>query len=188
MLLPLIIGLALGGGMARVESGPAAEDVVPGCRVTIILLPAGDRSGKAIDALTGSRGWSHALVDACERTSDGRRLAIDCRPGRGVHRVDLSTAMRPGAARIEIPIWAAGEMYGCLRARVGMPWHPVGMVATGGGYLVCSQFVYECLPRALRERVDQAMQHNGPMTGRPVAPNDLAVAFGARAGQLVKVE
>ena len=48
--------------------------------------------------------------------------------------------------------------------------------ALGGHVEVCSQLVYECLPRALRGRVPAWPK------GRPVAPNDFARAFGAAPG------
>lgn len=56
------------------------------------------------------------------------------------------------------------------------PYDALGLVVpqTGPvGGLVCSQFVYECLPASLRRRVPPWPAR------RPVAPNDLAQAFGA---------
>jgi hypothetical protein len=35
--------------------------------------------------------------------------------------------------------------------------------------------------------VAKAAEDNGPLTGRPIAPNDFAVAFGAIAGKTVEV-
>lgn len=149
------------------------------CDVSILLVVAGSNpASKAIDALSGGRGYSHAALDGCELDDQGRPVGIDCRPGWGVVRRPLAEISEGrGVTRVHLPLAAGLELYGCVRGQIGQPFDGLGLLRPAGtdGGLVCSSLIYRCLPRSLQARVRRP-------TGRPVAPNDLAGAFGASPG------
>jgi hypothetical protein len=168
--------LALGRGHGE---GLSAAAIRPSCGVSIVLVEP-DAVSRIIDAATGGHGFSHVVVDGCEVDGEGRPLLIDCQPGLGVARVPESTYAGRGRVRVWMPLCEGRELYGCVRALVGQPYDLLGLVMPKQGLaggLICSQLVYECLPRRL-----QALVPPWPRD-RPVAPNDLARAFGARPGR-----
>lgn len=170
MWIPVLIAGLFGAWIAEAvhARGPSAEASAragPSCTISVLLFEPAGVSGQIIDRTTGGRGFSHAAIDSCELGPRGEHLVIDCSPGRGVGRRPLAElgAGRP-YVRVILPITAGAEVYGCARARIGQPFT---------SELVCSQLVWECLPASLRPPKPQ---------GRPVAPNDLAAAWGARPG------
>ena len=170
MWIPVLIAGLFGAALAEsvLARGPSAEAMAragPACSISVLLFEPADASGRLIDLTTGRRGFSHAAIDSCEIGARGEHLVIDCSPGRGVGRRPLAELGegRP-FVRVVLPLAAGAELYGCARARIGEPF---------SSRLVCSQLVWDCLPAALRPPKP---------AGRPVAPNDLAAAWGARPG------
>jgi len=148
----------------------------PGCAVSILLIASDDLAlSSAIDSSSGGLGFSHAAWDACESV-EGVPVGIDCRPGYGVHRRALSEIVGGRRhVRVFLPLLEGKEAYGCARSRVGESYDGLAFfVTTGGGRrrgTICSELIWECLPEAMRGLV--------PIPdGRPVAPNDIARAFG----------
>ncbi len=153
-----------------------SADVRPDCAVSILLI---ERDGlalsNAIDASSGALGFSHVAWDACE-SIDGEPVGIDCRPGYGVHRRPLADILKGRRhVRIFLPLLEGREAYGCARSRVGESYDGLALFTTSGGGrrrgTICSELIWECLPESLRDRIP-------PPEGRPVAPNDIAQAFG----------
>lgn len=106
-------------------------------------------------------------------------VGIDCRPGHGVHRRPLEDIISGRRhVRIVLPLAEGREAYGCARARLGESYDGLGLFFTAGGGrrrgTICSELVYECLPERLRRSI-------AVPPGRPVAPNDIAAAFGVRS-------
>lgn len=173
-----LAALTLMRGDGQGEGVPVGE-LRPSCGVSIVLFEAVGAESEIIDAATGGHGFSHVVIDGCEADDQGRPLMIDCRPGLGVARVPAQEYRDRDRVRIWLPRCEGREMYGCARGRVGQPYDALGLIVpkTGPvGGLVCSQLVYECLPVDLRERIPPWPQ------SRPVAPNDLAIGFGATVG------
>lgn len=118
-----------------------------------------DAIGRAIDAITGARGWSHVAVDVgLPPSSDPLLLDIDRHLGVLLHR--RSAVFGPGrpTLRIEIePRWHTfvrrklarriGEPYSIL----AMALQPLQIDAIGGAY--CSRVVRECLPPHLAAKL-----------------------------------
>lgn len=176
-----ITALALVRG--RGEGMPVAE-IRPSCGVSVLLFEPDD-SSRVIDEITGGYGFSHVALDGCEVDEQGRPLLIDCQPGIGVARVLADSYDGRGRARVWMPLCEGRELYGCVRGRVGQPYDLLGLVWPSEGLesgLICSQLIYECLPQRL-----QALVPPWPRD-RPVAPNDLARAFGARPGTSIVLQ
>ena len=180
----ILLGASLGIGLTLAAftlmrgegEGIPVGTLRPACGVSIVLFEVEGTESKLIDAATGGHGFSHVALDGCEADDQGRPLLIDCRPGLGVARVPLDDYGNRGRVRVWLPRCEGRELYGCARGRVGQPYDALGLIVpkTGPvGGLVCSQLVYECLPAKLRQRVPPWPK------SRPVAPNDLAQAFGA---------
>lgn len=169
--------LALTRRTAR--GGQPVATVRPSCPVSIVLFEPVSLRGRALDEATGGQGFCHVVIDGCEDDPHGRPLLIDCHPGLGVGRVLASKYDGRPRARVLLPAAEGRELYGCARAHVGLPYDALGLVVPADGPthgVICSQFVYECLPLSLRELVPP-----WPAT-RAIAPNDLARAFGAKPG------
>lgn len=183
MLGDLLLGAGLAVGLLALSRGhgkglPAAA-IRPSCGVSIVLFEPDSRS-RLIDQATGGYGFSHVAVDGCEADSQGRPLLIDCQPGLGVARVLEATYAKRRRVHVWMPLCEGRELYGCVRACVGRPYDLLGLVMPKRGLadgLICSQLIYECLPPHL-----QALVPPWPHD-RPVAPNDLARAFGAMPGE-----
>ena len=181
-----MVGAAFLGFMAAVLAATSigrrqpvqTADVRRDCAVSILLI---ERDGlalsRAVDQASGAIGFSHVAWDACE-SIDGEPVGIDCRPGYGVHRRPLADILKGRRhVRIFLPFIEGREAYGCARSRVGESYDGLAFFVTSGGGrrrgTICSELIWECLPQSLRERV--------PIPdGRPVAPNDIAAAFGIR--------
>ena len=181
MLLPLAL-LATGAlayrSMTSTEAPSDPAALRESCTVSIVLVQS-DRStvARAIDRKSGGGGWTHAALDGCELDELGQHVGIDCRPSYGVTRRPFVEIVqgRP-FARVYVPLPWSTELYGCVRGRIGTGYDLLGIGLPSGGRragLVCSQLIFECLPTELRRRV------RVPKT-RPVAPNDLARAWGVR--------
>lgn len=179
MSLGVVIGLVVvafvGSSVGRRPPASRAS-VRPACSVSILLLERAPLVlSQAVDSATGSLGFSHAAWDACEDV-DGVPVGIDCRPGLGVHRRPLEDIVGERRhVRIVLPLTEGREAYGCARARVGEPYDGLSIFLTHAGGrrrgTICSELVFECLPESLRSRIEIP-------EGRPVAPNDIARAFG----------
>ena len=177
----VVIGLCVAAvALASVgrRSPAVAASVRPSCSVSILLLER-DRVplSKAIDIASGGLGFSHAAWDACEDV-DGVPVGIDCRPGQGVHRRPISDIVgKRRVVRVVLPLHEGREAYGCARARVGEAYDGLALFLAAENArrrgTLCSELVFDCLPSSLRARVSVPK-------GRPVAPNDLARAFGVR--------
>lgn len=181
-----MIGVFLGTLAALATVGAVAlsagGDVRPGIKVygfresccySILFVAPSGLEGRAIDRITGSLGYSHVVFDSCEHDALGNPVVIDCTPGQGVHRRPLSDYDgRPRSAAVLTRAEGA-EVFGCLRGRIGMSYDLLGLVKTSGpaAGMTCSQLLAECLPARLRAMVRYSQS-------RPVAPNDLARAFG----------
>lgn len=161
------------------DEGTPVGGLRPSCGVSIVLFEADGAESRLIDAATGGDGFSHVAIDGCETDARGRPLLIDYQPGLGVARVPVADYGDRGRARVWLPFCAGPELYGCVRGRVGQPYDALGLIVpkTGPvGGVVCSQLVYECLPRSLCQRIPPWPR------SRPVAPNDLARGFGVTVG------
>jgi len=156
---------------------PVASAVVrPDCAVSILLIERDSLAlSRGIDSASGGLGFSHVAWDACESIG-GVPVGIDCRPGFGVHRRPIADILKGRRhVRIFLPLLDGKEAYGCARSRVGESYDGLSLfMTTGGGRrrgTICSELVWECLPEILRSQI--------PIPdGRPVAPNDIARAFG----------
>lgn len=178
----VVVGMCL-AALAVSAVGRRAQvrhaSVRPACSVSILLLASdGITMSEAIDAASGGLGFSHAAWDACEEV-DGVPVGIDCRPGHGVHRRPLSEIVGTRrCVRVVLPMLEGREAYGCARSRVGESYDGLALFqAYGSGRrrgTICSELVFECLPASLRARVPLP-------SARPIAPNDLASAFGVTA-------
>lgn len=183
MLGEMLMGACLAVAVLAIGRGNGSEglpvaSIRPACGVSILFFEPGE-SSQWIDQATGGHGFSHVAVDGCEADAEGRPLLIDCKPQLGVARVLGSTYDGRRRVRVWLPLCEGREFYGCIRGRVGTPYDLLDLVAPNKGLaggLVCSQLIYECLPQQLQARVPPWPRH------RPVAPNDLARAFGARPG------
>lgn len=161
------------------QPGSEVAGIRPSCGVAIVLFSPEGLEERLIDAASGGLGFSHVAIDGCEVDPAGAALLFDCQPSLGLLRRPEADYGQRRRARVWLP-WCEGrELYGCVRGRLGLPYDALGLVVpkTGPvGGVVCSQLVFECMPAALRERVPPWP------SSRPVAPNDLARAFGVTAG------
>lgn len=176
------VGLAAASQAAvRTVEGAAVAYVDDTQPVAVVLIAADKacRIERVVDAQTGHRGFSHVVVDCAEFDADGRALVYDCFPREGVRRVAVSE--RYGSAcgrprkrvRVLLPPDDGAYMRGAMSALVGAPYDVIATVAPRRRRgLVCSRLVMRGLPEELARRV-------APMQPRhPIAPNDLARAFG----------
>jgi len=171
--------------MSKVDGGELAAGERESCEGVAIMLWEvidGDVESEIADLGGGGIGISHASVDLCETDADGHPLMIECFPAEGVTR---SRRDRFGTRRYATVILTgedAAEMRGCLRAQIGRPFDPLGLL---GGLMdreamLCSTLVYRCLPAHLRELVDEARPKDA--IGEAVSPAQIALAFGATVG------
>lgn len=176
---------ALVAYMSRTEHGEIAAGERPNCDGVAIMLWEtidGDVESELADLGGGHLGISHASIDLCETDEDGHPLMIECYPGEGVIR---SRRDRFGSRRHATVILQgedAAEVRGCIRAQIGRPFDPLGLL---GGLvnkeaMLCSTLVYRCLPKRLRDVVDEAKPEGA--VGAAVSPAQLALAFGAVVG------
>ena len=176
-----LLGAAAAGTAAvRTVEGAHVADVEEACPVAVLLVAAdrNNRIERLVDRQTGCRGFSHVVVDCGEFDEAGRRLVYDCFPREGVRRVVLSE--RYGSVqgrvrrrvRVSLPEADGERMRGAMAALVGAPYDVVATVDPRRRGLVCSRLVMRGLSPDLARRVR-------PLSSRhPVAPNDLARAFG----------
>lgn len=165
-------------GIGRRAPGAAVTKKTEGCQVSVLLIGTeGSPMAAAVDAATGGLGFGHVAWDACEHVS-GVPYGIDCRPGYGVHRRPLAEIL-DGASfvRVTLPLVAGREAYGCARSRVGEVYDGLAyFTTTAAGRrrgTICSEMVYDCLPESLRSTIPVP-------TSRPLAPSDIARAWGIR--------
>jgi hypothetical protein len=132
-----------------------------------------------VDHRTGGLGFSHVVIDACERDETGARLVYDCFPREGVRRVRLSErygsnhdgSPRP-IVRAVVPRAFGPRVRAAASALVGQSYDLLTAFAPSRDRLVCSLMVMRVLPR---EFVASVRSSN---TRHPISPNDLARAFG----------
>mgnify|MGYP000017328156 CR=1 FL=1 len=184
------LGLCLGGVSVAMVSR-AAVRTIEGAQVAYVdtespvavVLIAADRENRVervVDAQTGHRGFSHVVVDCGEFDPQGRHLVYDCFPREGVRRVSVSerygsSSGRPRArVRIVLPPDDGEYMRGAMAALLGAPYDVVAAIAPRRRRrgLVCSRLVMRGLPEDLAQRVTPLQPRH------PIAPNDLARAFG----------
>lgn len=145
------------------------------CDVAIVLLavdPA-DPVSVAIDNRTGRRGFSHAYVDPCRVDDEGRSMVIGYTVARGVHW-EYADRYKPTRARVRVKLDAVtgGELWGCVRARIGRPLQVESVVLGIDTASSCVGLIVACLPFAVQDKL-RALQE-GPC----VSPNTLARYFG----------
>ncbi len=191
MILPLIAFFAGVAGtcaavryMSRTQEGeiPAGEE--PGCEIAIMLWETieGDVESELAGIGGGQIGISHASIDLCEVDEHGRALMIECYPGNGVIRSRRDRYGTRRHATVVLTGTDAAEVRGCVRAQLGRPFDPLGLLGglTSKDAMLCSTLVYRCLPAHLRAVVDEARPENA--IGVAVSPAQLALAFGAVVG------
>lgn len=130
----------------------------------------------------GGLGVSHTSIDLCEKDDHGNALQVECLPKKGVIRTPLSKYEKRRCAVIIIGGHEGSEMRGCVRGKVGQPFHKLGIL---GGIdnphaLMCSTLAYQCLPARLRKIVVPAKPSGA--YGVAVSPGQLLKAFGAKVG------
>lgn len=188
-MLGWVIGAAALGSIATVawiassrgdagfglEEGELRED----CTIAIWLLEVDrdDPISVLVNETTGAEGFSHAVLDACEKDAAGKPLVIDCHIREGIQRVRAARYAGRKKVRINLDGPEAWEIRGCARARVGASYDVLTMLWPEDGQkgLVCSDYLYRCMPRAMREKVDGARRSEDRGA---VSPNQIARAFG----------
>lgn len=157
--------------------GTAAErDVVqpdasvPADRCTSALVLVGvDRSplSKAIDKLTGGRGFSHVYVDPC-RVVDGERRVVDYSVRHGVTWASPDVYRSRRRVRVELSPAASAMLWPCIRARMGRPLRILPLALAGDANATCIGLVLTCMPAEFRAMLEELRE--GPC----VSPNTLA--------------
>jgi len=148
-------------GPRVVRRRPASE-----CTVSVLAFRADPRS--VIDAHSGGLGYSHVALQGCEAGEAGS-LILDCRPSRGVVRVDERDIDWSRVDSIPLPVTWAAECYGCARATVGQPY----TLADDGA--VCSGWIYGCMPVEAQRWIDR--WHDLALPAGVVSPNQIVAAL-----------
>lgn len=175
----LAVMVMRGGGSPGVDVAAMREQ----CRISVVFF-APTRLPNMINDASGGEGFSHVAIDACEVDDDGDHLLIDCQPGTGVHRRLESAYGDRKRVRAWLSAAEGAELRGCARAKLGQPFDIVGLVVPEGSEssgVICSGLVWSCLPLRLQKMVPVPDR-------RPVAPNDIARAFGITSPNDADVE
>jgi hypothetical protein len=180
----IAVACAIMSAVGKTKEGVAAagEGQCDGVAILLWERIDGDIESELADLGGGRLGVSHASIDLCEYDDEGHALMIECHPGTGVVR---SRRDRYGSRRHATVILTgedAAEVRGCVRAQIGRPFDPMGLL---GGLInpdamLCSTLTYRCLPARLRSIVDEARAEDA--IGLAVSPAQLALAFGAVIG------
>lgn len=154
------------------------------CQVKIYLWETlkTDLGSRLSDFGGGSLGVSHTSIDLCEKAKNGTPLMVECLPGKGVIRVPVAKYKGRRHATIIIGGHEGSELRGCVRGKVGDPFHKLGIF---GGLdnpqaMMCSTLAYQCLPTRIRQMIVPAKPKNS--FGVAVSPGQILKAFGAEVG------
>ena len=148
----------------------------PAAQVAVVLVVSdGGPVGSAIDRASGGLGFSHVYIDAGHAD-----VVLDYQPGAGVHWGPRSRYEGRTVARVELGAKVGEQLYGCARSRLGQPFDVPGLLFKTASMANCCGLVVGCLPPKVLEDLGGS--------GRPIAPNDLAVLFGAKRGATVRWE
>jgi len=172
----LVIGaLSAVAAATRVEALPLSFDdgeVQLGCRAAFVLVAtdASSWTSRAVDRVTGRRGFSHVYVDPCRRRGDAD--IVDFTPALGVHWASSEKYAGRRRVRVELDNDDALALWGCVRARVGHPWRLPLMLGPRESAATCVGLVASCLPSWMRAELEELRE--GPC----LSPNTLARYFG----------
>lgn len=154
------------------------------CQVKIYLWETmkSDPSSLLADFGSGRLGVSHTSIDLCEKDKKGKPLMVECLPGKGVIRVPVTKYKTRRHATIIIGGHEGSELRGCVRAKIGQPFHKLGLF--GGlddpSAMMCSTLAYQCLPTRIRKMIVPAKPKSS--FGVAVGPGQILKAFGAKVG------
>lgn len=140
----------------------------------IVLIAPFDLDTRAVDRVTGGRGYGHVALAGGEHDVLGRTLVVDASTiTRCVSRRPLLDVTHRVPFKV-IPIEACEDTYARALGHLGEPYDLRQLVGfrPRPGHWTCSGLVTECLPPPLRVRVKPWRK------GWSVAPNDIARAFG----------
>lgn len=177
-------GLAIGAMMAldriRADGLPPPDATMPviDCKPSLGVVAVDDASpvSRAVDKLTGRRGYSHVYVDPC-RTLEGRRVIVDYTPSKGVHWAPIDAYARRRVELVELGDGDAAELWGCVRSRIGRPFRIAPMVVAFPSVANCVGLIVACMPGDMRRELDKLRE--GPC----VSPNTLARYFRLPGGE-----
>lgn len=168
-VVPFIIGICAGAALIFFKIGGAFDaeyefEELDECQGGILLFGPQQHFEYGIDISTGRWGFCHVGLYLCLTDGDGNQLICDSQRRVGVQLRSLSEYDdRPVAF---VPLSAVDTAYARGRAidRLGKPYRgrPGGMT--------CSEFVYDCLPTRLQQKIRNS--------GRLITPNAIAKAFG----------
>ena len=140
----------------------------------IVLVAPFDRDTRAVDRVTGGRGYGHVAIAGGELDEDGRILVVDASTlTKCVSRRPLRDVLWGARFRV-LPVPAAEDVYARALERLGEPYDFRALVGfrPRPGYWTCSGLAHACLETAERTKVRPWRK------GWSVAPNDLARALG----------
>lgn len=145
------------------------------CQPSVLFVHTGRHPfSKIVNFASGSRGFSHIVLDGCEIDEHGKSLVIDVDRGKGVIRRPLlkATDGKP-YVRVYLPLDVGAQLLGCARSKLGEPYSPGAVFKNNHHGTTCANFLQRCLPEHLRIPEPR---------GRSVAPNDFARAWGISTG------
>lgn len=172
-----MVGAAARAYRDRLTSRPQDRtDLTPveDCEVAIVLVGRDDKDpvSRAIDDMTGRRGFSHVLLDACRVDEHGRRVAVDYTVRHGVHWSTLDQYRHRRIVSIPLPFPIGLEVWGCVRAQLGRPMDVAAIALGIDTRASCVGLIVACLPWSMQE--DLLALRRGPC----VSPNTLAEYWG----------